>query len=160
MHNPSEIFLGDMGYVGCKHILHPYKTYGSRKLTAKQKKFNDNISNIRARVERYFSFLNIFRCFTFCDHEAAWLQNAMTIATNIMYCVLATNPQYEVHAHVNDDMLDLPQPCTCGDEARDAISFRDELLTFTEDWDLKGKKPRNAKRPEPELEEEDDDDEE
>eukprot|EP00760_Papus_ankaliazontas_P001030 PhM_4_TR10357/c6_g1_i1/m.80295 len=144
-HNPDEIFLGDLGYIGCAHFLCPFKKSSRQPLTTKKTIFNKNISNIRSRIERYFSFINIFRCFQFCDHNERWLKDAMTIVTNVMYCILANNVQYEVATDVNKDLLRTERLCTCRD-VPPLDEYREGLLEFLDGLELQGKKPRKAKR--------------
>jgi len=94
-HAKGEYWLADLGYQGCAHCLVPFKhAAGQEDLPAAEKKFNTHHARIRSRIERLFALLDVFRCFTYCEHEAEWLTGAFRIALNALHVILASKPQY------------------------------------------------------------------
>ena len=102
-HFINEYFLCDSGYEGCPHCITPYKKHPHEELTEEQKYFNDRLALVRSRVERFFSFLDVFRVFTYCEHDESWLTKAAYICLNIFYTLFASHPQYPLVRVQNPD---------------------------------------------------------
>jgi len=56
----DNIMLGDMAYIGIDKIITPIKTSKYRKLTEEEKKYNRNLSSVRANIERVFGWAKSF----------------------------------------------------------------------------------------------------
>ena len=108
-HYQWERWLGDLGYDTSKqksHCVTPYKKPRDGTLSDTQLWFNKRHMLARSRVERLFSFLDIFRIFTFCSHELTFLHEAMVLACSTMYLLVGENPQYsDCFANLSDDQI-------------------------------------------------------
>ena len=99
-HHEDEMFLADLGYIGCAHCLVPYKKTGCG-LTDDEKRVNERISLIRSRIERRFAHFDKFRFLHGTDHDISWVRDAFQIVSVVTYGLLATQPQYVFDSIIN-----------------------------------------------------------
>ena len=93
-HYTWETFLVDLGYEGCGHVLTPFKRRRGEQLSADDALFNKKHGLVRSRIERLFSFMDLFRCFWHTEHNEKWLDRAVAIVLNVFYSLFASQPQY------------------------------------------------------------------
>ena len=84
-----------MGYFGCDHCVTGYKRQHLMPLDEEEKWFNDRHALIRSRIERLFSFMDIWRIFSYCEHNEVYLERASAIALNVFYIMFASESQYD-----------------------------------------------------------------
>ena len=116
-HHKDEIFLADLGYVGCYHCLVPYKTPNKGMLEDDQLRVNERLALVRSRVERFFAHVDKFRFFWATDHDLSWIKDAVQIVSVLAYGLLAGEPQYDFDTGVNASLrkIDHLNKCWCSE---------------------------------------------
>lgn len=93
-HFENELFCADLGYLGLDHCWCPEKAKHGVAMTDDDAKFNQRHSLLRSRIEQLFAWLDVFRVFSFCDHNEEYLHGAVSIATNIFYSIYGCAQAY------------------------------------------------------------------
>ena len=132
-HHNQELFLADLGYIGCDHCFVPYKAPVRGVLTDKQRHFNNVHSWIRSIIERCFAHFDKFCFFHGTDHDRAWLKSALKIVSVAVYGLLAAEPQYDFDGVINSDLKEIDESsfcwCSKGCGIVDPMHSRREWLT-------------------------------
>jgi hypothetical protein len=105
-HHKEEMWLGDLGYIGCEHCLVPYKKSSKSKgLDDTQKSYNDRHGLVRSRVERFFKCMREYRVFQETEHHPQFLKDCAALVLNIMYLTTANAPHYnDCEGNINDGL--------------------------------------------------------
>jgi hypothetical protein len=142
-HKEDEVVLADLGYVGARHCVVPFK---GRDLTDEQRRFNTVFGLVRSRIERMFAYFDLFRIFTHTDLQEENVKHAMEIVVAVMYCILAKDPQYE-----GTDTAEAPegQRCHCNNtlvhaQTFDASAIRARYVELSKNVEFDPKKSHGA----------------
>jgi hypothetical protein len=178
-HKARELFAMDIGYLGLPHALTPYKKneleeYGGEDAVVRtndgmvlprRRVWNKSLGMLRSRIERVNSWMMKYRFFQYCDHDADWLKDAMTIVIAFEHYRYKCRPSAYQDPPIGwvkddgmNDEIDWSAPrnlkCTCGmapgnndlvrrgKNARRMFSDRLQELQYMPF----SKKPKNRKR--------------
>lgn len=143
-HGEDEEVLADLGYVGARHCIVPFKG----EVGEEQHHYNNHHAVVRSRIERFFAYLNVFKVFRGTDMEEENISRCMTIAIAIMFCLLAKSPQYEVEAPAQ---LAHQKACHCNSTLKHVAQFdpdkiREAYCAALKDVPCEPKKSRKRSR--------------
>ena len=150
-HHKNEMFLADLGYIGCDHCLVPYKSSRKKKVSNAEHKVNQRVSLIRSRIERSFSHFDKYRFFWGTDHDLSWLKDALQIVLVVVYGLLADEPQYDLDTTINSALrtIDCAKECWCSKGCgvvENVSSRRDHLKDNIEYVPYNPKESKNRKK--------------
>lgn len=114
--------------------------------------FNNTLGVVRSRIERLFSFFDLFSFFGGTDYDAENASAAMKIIVAVFYAILASNPQYD--RDLDDDNRNVKPNgtvCHCNNTLSHEASFdpetiRQKYLEIAKEIEYNPKKSRKRSR--------------
>ena len=164
-HRSCELLLADKAYMNNAHCLAPYKIRSNSSETIDSQKklfFNRVHSHRRARVERFFAYLDRHKFMHYCRHKKEWIASAFHLMWNAEVLKSQSNTVTLRYPNTVTDAdsvpilsnLNLQHPCTCDfstkaaciDGRRDAL--RDKFWSMRDriEKEIEPKAPGHTRR--------------
>lgn len=115
-----------------------------------QKRFNNTLSVVRSRIERLFSFFDLFGFFSGTDLDADNATAAMNIIVAIFYSILCDAPQYDRDLS-DDDVKPNGEVFHCNNTLSHCASFcpetiRQQYVEISKEFSYNPKQSRKRSR--------------